>query len=445
MPSTPRLTIWALLTLAAVSLTSCATTVPGVAVKAQTDDPIVALMDTGAYPTAPGPPPGYAGTDRASQARAELQRMAPSVVGPWQVDTALINQDFLATAGVLDGGNLDAALSYPMIGLPGLDWADPIAKAASAHGFIAGLTTGRTGRGSTVRLHNAVLRFPDAKSAADAAAEMAAVVPPNSLELISTLPRPTAVPKFLDPAWQPGACADYSSSAVHPDVAASAAFDNTSVVRAFTAHGAYVLYQFVIADTNYNACTTMVSALSQQEPLIDQFVPTDPTKMADLPLDPSGYLSARTLWEASPNRTPWSSGMWRPEAWLHFADSDPIKAATLFKSAGVQWVSQRLTTVYQAGDAAGAARVVDLLAADARALPNVVPTQAGVPGFPTAKCLNRTDWTPIQKAIIKSNPHVWWHFTCIAQTDRYAFIAYSDNEQDAKQQISAQYRILSGH
>ena len=43
-----------------------------------------------------------------------------------------------------------------------------------------------------------------------------------------------------------------------------------------------------------------------------------------------------------------------------------------------------------------------------------------------------------------ANQHVWWHFKCIAQAGRYALTAFSDQEQDVKQQISAQYRILAG-
>ncbi|KPN46207.1 hypothetical protein AN933_26630 [Mycobacterium intracellulare subsp. chimaera] len=65
--------------------------------------------------------------------------------------------------------------------------------------------------------------------------------------------------------------------------------------------------------------------------------------------------------------------MWQPEAWLHFTDVDPIKAAALFNAAGVRWVSQRLTTVYEARDANGAA-TWSTNSFPTCALPNVGPT-----------------------------------------------------------------------
>ncbi|HTQ16418.1 MAG TPA: hypothetical protein VML93_03540 [Mycobacterium sp.] len=114
----------------------------------------------------------------------------------------------------------------------------------------------------------------------------------------------------------------------------------------------------------------------------------------------------------------------------------------MFTAVGVRWVSERLTRVYEARDAAGAARIVDQFAGDTAGLAGITPTGAGVPGFPAAKCFGRADWTPTKQTITANR--VWWHFKCIAQADRYAFLAFSDREQDVKQQISAQYRILAG-
>ena len=102
----------------AAGLTACTATVTGGAVKAPADRAaaVVALMDTGSYPTTVGPPPGNAGNDRSDAARAEVERMASYVLGPWQVDTALVNQDFLASAKVEEPFNVAAGLSYPVVG-----------------------------------------------------------------------------------------------------------------------------------------------------------------------------------------------------------------------------------------------------------------------------------------------------------------------------------------
>ena len=229
-----------------------------------------------------------------------------------------------------------------------------------------------------------MLRFPDPKSAADAAAEMAAVTPITQLEVVSALPEPNSALMPFDSPWQPGACADFSSSSVHPNVVASATLGERVILRSVTTHGAYVLYQFVIGK-RVEACATVVQTLAAQVASLDRFVPTEPAKLADLPLDPSGFLWARTLWESAPTRLPWSSGVRQPQAWLHFTDDDPIKTSALFNAAGVSWVSQRLTTVYEARDSPGAARLVDHFASDTDALANVEPTGAGVPGFPAAK------------------------------------------------------------
>ncbi len=425
----------------AAVLAACTATTAGVAVKPPGggDEAVVSLMDTGGYRTTPGPPPGNAGADRMAAAHAEAQRMAPFVVGPWQVDAGLVNLDFLASVPLDAPFNVATALSYPMLSdaLP-----NQTGDVVAAHGFVAGLTTGRTGRGNVSRLQHAVLRFPDAGAAAAATRELSAIPAGDAIRPVSLAPVLTAEREPLSP-WQPGACAEFASGAVHPDVAASAGLGERFIVRSFTAHGPYVLYQFAVGRTLSTACVAIVELLASQESRLDQFVPTELAKMADLPVDPSGQLSARTLSGPS-GRTPFSGGMWEPSGWLHFEPADPTKAQVLFASAGVDWISQVLTRVYQARDPAGAGQLTDRLLSDTRALPDVAPTASGVPGLPAAKCFNRSGWQQFHSDVMVANSSVYWHFSCIAQTGRYAFTAYSDQEQDVKQQISAQYRILAG-
>jgi len=370
----------------------------------------------------------------------EARRMAPYVVGPWEVDGALVDLDFVAAAPLAVAFNAGVALSYPFVSDA---FAQHLTDVTEAQGFIAGLTTGRTGTGDAKRLQNAVLRFADADAARAATRELSAVTADNALRPVSFSPAPTSDLKFLTSPWQPGACADFASSSAHPDAATSASLGDRSVVRSFTAHGAYVLYQFVVAKSLNTACMTVMQLLAIQEPRIDQFVPTDPAKLGDLPQDPSGQLAAKTLSGAAA-RTAFSGGAWQPDGLLHFERAKPNDVQAWLTSAGVDWVSQALTRVYEARDAAAAGQLADRFVANTQASENVRPTDPGVPGLPKAKCLDRPQWQRYTSAMMVANTSVYWHFSCIATAGRYAFMAYSDQEQDVKQQISAQYRILAG-
>ena len=97
---------------------------------------------------------------------------------------------------------------------------------------------------------------------------------------------------------------------------------------------------------------------------------------------------------------------------------------------------------YRARDAGSAVKVADGLAAEAGAEASVRPVGA-VPGLPAARCFVRTEGAMPGTAAV-SWQRVDWHYKCIATAERYAFTAFSDAETDAKQQISAQYRILAG-
>jgi len=153
---------------------------------------------------------------------------------------------------------------------------DAAGGVAAAHGFIAGFATARSlqGPGLGKSLINLVLRFPNLDSAATAARGMAAEVlrggnPPQ---------RAVAVPR-------------------HPESVASSFTDNNvgTVVTSFTAHEPYVFYELASAkDRPEIAGELTANMLDIQAPRIDQFAPTDPAQLADLPVDPSGLL-ARTL------------------------------------------------------------------------------------------------------------------------------------------------------
>lgn len=400
--------------VSALMVVGCTAMVAGTPVKAtdraDADGAVVALLDTGTYPTAAGSPFGTAG--RVNGALMEAHRLGVDVAGPWQADPTFRQRGPVVDT-TITGPFPEARLLAQNRVLP-----DPIADVAAAHGFIAGFSSMRTA-GPTKALLNVVLRFPDVDSAGAAAREMSDKYPDVNPRRVPLDGHPEAITTLDDIAGG--------------DVIASS----------FTPRGAFVLFQAVhISDRTETAAAPRLIALAldKQEPLIDRFKPTDPAKLADLPKDFTGHLLARTLW-APDNSGPFIVGVWEPTAWLHFED-DPIKAAGLFRSAGVDAVAQRMTTVYQARDTTGAAQVVDQLAADMRASDGVHPI-AGITGLPRAQCFART------KTLSEPNPppswqRVVWPFKCVARADRYAFTAFSADEKDVKQQMAAQYRILAG-
>lgn len=406
-----------------VVVVGCASATSGQAVKAADaagpDDVEVSLLDTGDYATTSGRPFGVAGDDLLAQGVLEAHRIGEFTVGPWEIDDALRVFPGAFAAGMIGPVPTTQMMRDNKV-LP-----DPLPDIAAAHRFISGFTTVRNTAPDEAQprtLHNVVLRFPDPAAAAAAAGEMAAKAPE-----IGTAPgRPTPMP------GTPHAMAKTYDMA-----------DGSERVDSFTAHGPYVLYQSgrtVLEFLGRSAAVLVDATLDKQKRLIDEFSPTELAAMPQLPLDPTGQLLARTLW-APDNSAPFIMGAWQPRAWLHFED-DPVAATALFDAAGVDVVTQRLTTVYQAAGAEGADRVVDQFSKQIGGTGDV-RSVAGVPGMPVARCFERAKgWVP------ETAPTTWqrvmWHFKCVAKVDRYAYTAFSEDLKDVHQQMSAQFRILSG-
>lgn len=408
----------------AVLITGCsATTTTGTPTTTATAGPdsgaTVALMDTGTYDTASSKPFGAAGDDAEAANLLEAHRMADFVVGPWEVDAELKNMP-----GALSLGIIGPIPSIKIMRNNGV-LNDDLVAIAEKHRFMTGFTTARSAPetpGQPRSLHHVVLRFPDDDAAADAAAEMAAT-------------------EASRPGGSPAETVTIGNT---PEArATTSTLDGAVTVVSFTAHGPYLLYQKAqTADLlmGSSALNLVDGALVTQKRRIDEFTPTDPSAMKDLPLDPSGQLLARTL-IAPDGGAPFIIGVWNSRGWLHF-ELDPVQANAMFNTAGVDIVGQRLTTVYQAANPDGAARIVDGLVDQLENLPSVRAID-GVTGLPTAKCFQRTDG-----GLPATSPPTWqrvvWQFKCVASADRYAYTAFSADVTDVRQQMAAQYRILAG-
>lgn len=249
-----------------VVLVGCSERVAGVPVKARAADHAdINQMDTGAYPTAPTHIFGPAGDDRVMQGVLEAHRMADFVVGPWQVQGTLRRRPTLdwaiRTGPIATAADVAASL------------ARPFSDIAAKHQFIAGFSSLRVAPpngSSQLGFANAVLRFPDAAAAAAAAVEMASA---NPTVPGASLPEPATI---------------YG----HPEAIATRYIlaDGSQAIESFTPHGPYLLYQWGYSthDLGPSYAETLVPAfLTEQEPRIDQFVPTD--------LNKTGHASGGSL------------------------------------------------------------------------------------------------------------------------------------------------------
>jgi hypothetical protein len=386
--------------LCAGMLAGCSSTVAGEAVKepesADSGGVNVAMLDTGPYPTHTGHPFGKAGNPIMG-AYLEAVRMAEFVVGPWEVDATLRGIG-LPTRPIPEPETLK-----PHLGAEASD-------AAAAHGFITAFATSRglEAPGTEKGLLNIVMRFPDPDAASAAATEMAAATLQNERE-------PASIPRY-------------------PDTKASSEDNDYKghLVIAFTAHGPYVFYQWASTkDRPEVAGQVIANTLDLQAPRIDDFSPTDPDKLTDLPMDPTGHLMATTMPPPNgQNPVAWT-GVYQPRGALHF-EPDPDETARLFTAAAIDMVAQRWESarVYQAGNENGAARFVNWFGQFM--VENKGKPTTGINGLPDAKCFD-------QDAAIRGI-----RFVCAAAADHYAFVAIAGQETDTKQITAAQYRILAG-
>lgn len=381
----------------------------------------MAALDTGPYPTAPGRLFGVAGADQRDQSVLESHRLAEFTTGPWQVD-----QEIRDLPGDLSLGMIGPASTPKMLQdndvLPA-----PAPDIAARHSLITAFSSMRATAAEVSQprsLQNVVMLFPDAAAAAAAAAEMTAHARPSDEDLAPG--RPTPLPNS-------------------PEVTATTYETPAGGERVdvFTGHGPYVFFNSARTDAAFlgaDAVTLVDAAVLHQKRGIERFVPTPTDDLANLPVDPTGQLLARTL-TAPDDRMPYMAGVWPTKGWLHF-ELNPVAAAALFDTAGVDAVAQRLTTVYQAANPQGAERVADYLAEETGGIGSVRPVD-GVPGLDAARCFERTSGS-----LPATAPMTWqrvsWRFKCVSSVDRYAFTAFSADGTDVRQQMAAQYRILAG-
>ncbi|EHB58152.1 hypothetical protein MycrhDRAFT_0588 [Mycolicibacterium rhodesiae JS60] len=331
-------------------------------------------LDVGSYPTAAvavSAPPGI-GTV------LEGQRMAARVVLPTDVDTSLRRLESVNTGPVPNAQALRADIRARRAGI------------AEAHRFVAGFSSARSTAGEpapATSVVNLVMRFPDTGAAAAAAREMAAAEPA----------RPVAIGHHRD------------------SLALVVTMPRGVIVESFTPRGPYVLYQWVQTRNTVEAAMGLIAGiLDLQGPRIDEFTPTDPARLAELPIDPTGLL-AHTL--------PPAVGVYSAPGALHF-EHDPVRAAELFDAAVVTAVALGRATIYETESSSGAT----LLAEN---LPSGATTAAdAITGVPNGSCVD-----------LGAGPS---RYGCHGTRGQYAFTTTSADLHDARQQAAAQFLMLGG-
>ncbi len=407
-------------------VTACSTTTTGTARfggSLSDPEPDVSQLRTGNYQIKPSTPFFSAGPNPLTQSIVESTRLAEFVVGPWEIDSSVTTLGSLGTGTMTSEFGVDNTL--------GVSTDNVMQGIARTHKLVAGFGSFRASgsKEADLEVQNAVLMFPDEVQAAAAAGEFTAQIGPLLAAPFPTYP----VQISLGATSVPAVGMDFGTGA--------------SAVAAYSVQGRFVLYQFVTAKptkstrASLRAELLVSDLLGRQQSLLKGFVPTDPAKLADLPKDPSDdQLLSKTI--TTPDRQQGVLiGTWRPRAWLHF-EADPVSMTNQFERAGVQWVTQRWGRIYQAPNADSAAQLLDFTSAEIMKNPDV--QMAGpVPGFPGARCFEHMQDYARPDATV-----TWrilgWHFSCLARTDRFVFQVFADDETAVDQQISAQYRVLSG-
>lgn len=368
-------------------------------------------LDPGSYPVVAQPALGNAGSLDVGRL-VEGRRMAPYVVGPWQVDPTLVGANSSGASVIAVSLDLSRA-TWP-----------PIAGGTYNLPFVVGFVSERQtpGLNPQMSLRNTVIRFISPSVASQAVQNMTTAA--------RNMPRiPSATPIVTEPERPlpiPG----------HPEANGTLLTfqEGAQTVReltALSAHGPYLFVQVVRCAAGPD-CEAQLAGhtLDQQVSLIDGFKPTDASNFPSLAQDPTG-LVARTLPPPADQATSMSGAAYPPAGALHL-ESDPVQIGPLLSAAGVDYVSVNLPTVYQAKDPSAAQTLAKAYSDLAAKMP-ASESAAGVPGLPDSHCTR----------VAGSNglvPRYW----CLATAGRYTIKTIARQLDNAQQQMAAQYKILTG-
>ena len=383
-------------------VSGCSTLIDGSAVRAA-GEPAggidIALLDVGNFPTKPAPL-GRAVTSLQG-AIVEGQRLANFVTGPWEIDPSLTSGSLLSGLVLKNGNALKAVLAPEM------------AAVASSANMVTGFHAWR-GNSKRLTLEHTVLVFADPDAAKAAARE------------------------FGDAA----AAANGGNGSQHDipgrsdTTAIASTFEESGLpplpmVLAVTPHERYVLIDSVRSPDGVEVATAMVTkTLELQLPLLDTFTPTDPAKLSDLPLDPTG-LVARTL-PVDMNRASVNSrAAYDRRGALHF-QTDPVAAAARWDKSGMTRQALADTSVTENKDGDAAEQLLQDLVKEVKEQGHGEPANP-VKQMSNSRCLKLPGGTKGS-----NRPSVY----CAATAGRYVISSQSAQLLEAQQKVAAQYVML---
>lgn len=354
-------------------------------------------LDTGDFRTTPQTEFTTIGDDFLGRS-IEGQRMAEYVVNPIEIDPQLTDLTPMSTYVVKDGKSLSILLP------------DPIPQAAVDHNMLAGFSSARStaGREGDQSLINAVLRFPDATTAQNAATALHEATMNNDYG--------TGLP-------QAGAIDVLPSTLVSNRETAGEIATN-----AFTPYNEYVLYQWTntpVADKEW-AAKTIAKTVRDQGPLIEKFAATAPGDFANIKVDVDSVLRLTVPTE----RTSTSEfAVYGPRGASHFAN-DPATKLAMFESTGTTRQAVDQTTVYLSQTEEGSKKLAEQMGAAFETSGGLTPTTAPA-NVPNAEC-----WTKDTPQGVGTK--------CLVQHGQYVGeITTMDDERKAHQLTAAQYLILT--
>lgn len=324
-----------------------------------------------------------------SQALVEGRRLAGYVVDP-SVVMPEYTEGKLPTLPLKDAGSLSLLLS------------DPVPEVASRGGMYAGFTSTRSNKDNTGSMVDAVLEFPDAAAAKQAATDLAAAAKSDGDSKLTVPGYPAAA------GW-------------------AGKSDKKVDAHAFLAAGSLVLYSWTSALPAKKAelPATVARYYKMQIEAVKGFTPTPKDKLATLPYDPDGVY-ARTL-PVAPGKGDVTNGAYTGKAMLHYMSSY-ANDGKLYAETGVDAGGEGRSTVYRAKDNAGATKIRDAYYQERRAQsPDM--RDYPLPGSPGITCLQDT---------LNAS------YYCTGAVGRYAFEYLSDSENDVKKSMESQIAMLTG-
>ncbi|MEE3852257.1 hypothetical protein VZC37_18095 [Gordonia sp. LSe1-13] len=412
MKRVPTAARWLGVVAAAVALAGCTVegtpTTTGAEGSAAEPSIDIAALDTGAYPTEPRAEFGTATEENILQ--IEGQRMAQFVVVPFEIDADLTKSG-IPTMVISTRGNLRLVFSPEVADVP--------ANRSMLGGYVSTASTPDENlrAGNKRSLNNMVLRYQTADDAEAAARQMAAAAADTGNT------RPTTLPGL------PGTLVVRTNSG------------GDRQILAFTPRDTYVLYQWYETTPEQQDLLepTIRKAIGLQGPLIDRF-PATPTRAEAAAQGITGssapqidqdhvliYALPYTDDELADAETGVPGGSVRavygPRGMAH-TSSDPVTDYNVLTETGSTANAVERSTVYRAETSDGGRQIVEAFLSSNR-------NQGwedidSPPGLPIATCQSKERF-----------------FYCLVQDGRYVASVSSPSPQDAYQQISAQYVILT--